>query len=53
MVEGKKRVERIPQEWVEYVGRRVDQGREFKEAITEIFNANAELFVLWRKEKRR
>lgn len=53
MVEGKKRVERIPEEWVEEVGRRVEQGRDFKEAVAEVLAANAELLVLWRRQQGR
>jgi hypothetical protein len=51
MVEGKKRVERIPAEWAEDVGRRVEAGRSFREAITEILTANAELLALERKQR--
>lgn len=51
MVEGKKRVERIPEEWVAQVRRRVEAGREFKEAVAEIFAANAQLLALWRKQR--
>lgn len=51
MVEGKKRVERIPEEWIESVRKRVDTGRKFKEAVAEIFAANAQLLALWRKEQ--
>lgn len=50
MVGGKKRVERIPEDWVEEVRRRVDAGREFKQAVAEVFAANAELLVLWRRQ---
>jgi len=50
MVEGKKRVERIPEEWVEDVRRRVEAGREFKEAVAEVFAANAQLLGLWRRQ---
>jgi hypothetical protein len=50
MVGGKKRVERIPNEWVEGVQRRVEAGREFKEAVAEVFAANAQLLALWRKQ---
>lgn len=53
MVNGKKRVERIPDEWVESVRERVEAGREFKEAVAEIFAANAQLLTLWRKEQAR
>jgi len=49
MVKGRKRVERIPEEWVEDVRRRVEAGREFKEAVAEVFAANAQLLALWRR----
>lgn len=51
MVHGKKRVERVPDEWIESVRERVEAGREFKEAVAEIFAANAQLLALWRKER--
>ena len=53
MVGGKKRVERIPPEWVEEVQHRVEAGREFKEAVAEVFAANAQLWALWRKQQGR
>jgi hypothetical protein len=53
MANGKKRVERIPKEWVEEVRRRVGAGREFQDAVREVLTANAELLVLWRKQKAR
>ena len=53
MVLGKKRVERIPDEWVELVRERVEAGRKFKEAVAEVFAANAQLLALWRKERAR
>ena len=53
MVEGKKRVERIPEEWVKEVQRAVDAGREFKQAVAEVFAANAQLLALWRKQQGR
>lgn len=52
MVNGKKRVERIPADWVEPVQRWVEAGRQFKEAVAEVFVANAELLILWRKQRR-
>ncbi len=48
---GKRRVERIPKEWVEDIRRRVDAGRALQEAIKEMLTANAELLVLWRQQK--
>jgi hypothetical protein len=53
MIEGKKRVERIPDEWVDDVRRRVEEGRRFKAKVAEILAANAQLLALWRKEQRR
>jgi hypothetical protein len=50
MVEGKKRVEKIPQDWVDDVRRRVEAGREFKEAFAEVCAANAQLLALWRQQ---
>ena len=52
MVGGKKRVERIPDEWVEQVQGLVKAGREFKEAVAEVFATNAQLLALWRKQRR-
>ena len=51
MVQGKKRVERVPDEWVETVREQAEAGRQFKEAVAEIFAANAQLLALWRKEQ--
>ena len=50
MAGGKKRVERIPKEWAEEVQRGVEGSREFKQAVAEVFAANAQLLVLWRKQ---
>jgi len=50
MVNGKKRVERIPAGWIEDVRRRVDAGREFKQAVAEVLAANAQLLVLERQQ---
>ena len=50
MVDGKKRVERIPDEWVEQIRPLVEQGREFKDAVAEVFAANAQLLALWRRQ---
>jgi hypothetical protein len=53
MVQGKKHVERIPEDWVDSVRPRVGRGRKFKEAVTEIFAANAQLLALERNHSRR
>jgi hypothetical protein len=50
MVQGKKRVEHIPQQWVDAVRQRLDRGRQFKGALAELFVLNAELLVLERKQ---
>ena len=52
MVEGKKRVERIPDEWVDDVRRRVETGRALKDALSEVLAANAQLLALSRRQKR-
>lgn len=48
---GKRRVVRIPVAWVESVGKQVDAGRAFQNAIKDMLAANAELLVLSRKQK--
>jgi hypothetical protein len=53
MVDGKKRVERIPEDWVEEVRRRVEEGREFKRAVAEVLAANAQLLALDRRQRGR
>ncbi|MGB2626967.1 MAG: DUF6788 family protein [Candidatus Acidiferrum sp.] len=50
MVQGKKRVQHMPKEWVEEVRRRVKAGREFQDAVREVLAANAQLLVLERKK---
>lgn len=53
MVEGEKRVERIPDDWMEDVRKRVEAGRRFKQALKEVLTANAQLLALGRKQRRR
>ena len=50
MVNGEKRVERIPDDWVEEIRPLVEQGREVKSAVSEVLAANAQLLALWRKQ---
>ena len=50
MVDGRKRVERIPAAWVTDVRQRVQAGRAFKEAVAEVLAANAQLLVLERQQ---
>jgi hypothetical protein len=53
MVGGKRRVERIPRDWVEEVRRRVEAGREFQNAVREVLAANAQLLVLARQQRKK
>jgi len=53
MVQGKRRVERIPQDWVDDVRQRVQAGREFQDAMREVLAANAQLLVLARQQRRK
>lgn len=53
MAQGKRRVERIPKDWVDEVRRRVEAGRAFQDALREVLTANAELLVLRRKQQPR
>jgi hypothetical protein len=53
MVDGKKRVEHIPEDWVEPIRPLVEQGREFKDAVAEVFAANAQLLALWRRQSKK
>lgn len=52
MVEGQKRVERIPAGWVTEVRRRVEAGRAFKDAVAKVLATNAQLLVLQRQQRR-
>jgi len=53
MVDGKKRVERVPSDWVDFARQRVGEGKAFKQGVAELFAANAQLLALWRKEEKR
>ncbi|HQH53999.1 MAG TPA: hypothetical protein PKY01_16320 [Candidatus Hydrogenedentes bacterium] len=53
MDHGRKRVERIPEQWVEEVRQRVEAGRQFKQALAEVLTANARLLALRRKQQKR
>ncbi len=53
MDQGHKRVQRIPQEWVEEIRPLVAAGRAFKEAVAEMFAINAELLALRRRQRSR
>lgn len=53
MVDGKKRVERIPTAWVEQLRPLVAEGRQYKAAVAEVFAINAQLLALWRKQNQK
>lgn|SRR5690348_799345 len=52
MADGKKHTQHIPTEWVDEIRRRVNAGREFLDAVREVFAANAQLLVLARKQRK-
>lgn len=51
MNEGSKRVKHIPTDLVDQVRHQVEEGKAFKEAINQVFAANAELVFLLRKRE--
>ena len=51
MSHGKRRVERLPKEWIDEVRRRVEAGHQFQNAVREILTANAELLILARQQQ--
>jgi hypothetical protein len=53
MVAGQKQVEPVPADWVAEVQRLVAAGREFKEAVAEVFAVNAQLWALARRQRGR
>jgi hypothetical protein len=53
MVNGKRRVERIPKAWAEQVQKRVQEGRAFQQAVRDVFAANAQLLVLARQQRKK
>jgi len=53
MVDGKKRVESVPTEWIDSVRPAVDAARGFKDAVSELFAINAQLLVLTRQQRPR
>jgi hypothetical protein len=53
MGQGRRRVERIPRDWVQEVERRVSAGHEFQDAVREVLAANAELLVLARQQRKK
>jgi hypothetical protein len=51
MADGKKHVQFIPQHLVDEVRQKVEAGREYQEAVREVFAANAKLLALARKQR--
>ena len=51
MSQGKRRVERLPKEWIDEVRQRVQAGQQFQSAVREILTANAELLILARQQQ--
>ncbi len=51
MVDGEKQVQFIPQHLVDEVRQKVESGREYQEAVKEVFAANAKLLALARKQR--
>jgi hypothetical protein len=52
MLEGKKQVQNIPKDRVEFVCQRVDEGKAFKQGVAELMAINAQLFHLMDKQAR-
>lgn len=52
MLDGKKRVEHVPADKLEEIRSRIEQGREFQDAVREVLAANARLIVLERQQLR-
>lgn len=51
MIDHKRRVERIPDDWIDELRPLVQQGREYKDAVAEVFAINALLLALWRRQQ--
>jgi len=52
MLDGKKRVEHVPAEKLEEIRRRIEEGREFQDAVRDVLAANAQLIVVGRQQLR-
>jgi len=50
MANGKANTERIPFEWIDEIQPLHQMGREYKNAVAEVFAINAQLLILMRKE---
>ena len=52
MLDGKKHVEHVPSDKLEEIRSRIEQGREFQDAVREVLTANAKLIVMERQQRR-
>jgi len=52
MVDGKKRVEHIPNELVSDVRRRLDEGNAYKSGVAELMAINAQILILERRARK-
>ncbi len=52
MVEGKKRVEHVPDELIGDVRRRVEQGNAYKSGVAELMAINAQILILERRARK-
>jgi len=52
MVEGKKRVEHVPNELLDTIRTRVEEGNAYKSEVAELMAVNAQLLLLGRRERK-
>jgi hypothetical protein len=52
VVDGQKRVERVPTDWVDEVRRRLAEGHIFKKTLAEVWDVNVQLLALARRQRR-
>ena len=52
MVDGKKRVEHVPDELVGDVRRRVEEGNAYKSGVAELMAINAQILILERRARK-
>jgi hypothetical protein len=51
-VDGQRRVEFIPDELVPLIAPLAEEGRAYRDALSEILTINAQLVTLWREQQR-
>jgi len=52
MVDGKKRVEHIPEELLAGVERRLEEGNDYKRGVAELMAINAQILILGRRARK-